>query len=158
MEGTIPGTEMGVFVWSFTSSEGSTSVYVQFEGDNPMVGELRRSFGSAAGCGFTVTQRWWRQRRCRWLVSIFTPKWLRWWCAVLGAYVSVLKFVRVVVSVSTHFVPMLFLLIWHSSASTLIKKTHHTLTYKTRYITLGVSNFSKPNKSPREAVVNDGLL
>jgi hypothetical protein len=42
--------------------------------------------------------------RCRRLVSIFTPKWLRWWCVVSGAFVSVLGFVHVVVSASARYV------------------------------------------------------
>jgi hypothetical protein len=40
----------------------------------------------------------------------------------LGAFVSVLGFVRVVVFASARYVPMLFLLIWHSSAPALISK------------------------------------
>jgi hypothetical protein len=101
-------------------------VYVQFEGNSPMVGELRRSFGSATGCGFTVTQRWWRgvgdlSRSslpsgwdggvlCRVRLFLFWGLFM-WWCPL-----------RPVMWIS-------FLLIWHRSAPALIKKTPHPLTY-----------------------------
>jgi hypothetical protein len=53
-----PGTDMGVFSDASLDPEGSTFGYVQLECDSPMVEELRRSFGRAAGCDFGVTQRW----------------------------------------------------------------------------------------------------
>jgi hypothetical protein len=118
----LPWYWAGSMCWGFSGSEGSTTVFVHLECDNFMVEELRGALELAAG------------RALAWYIvgddgagvgGLFRsslPCGWGWWCVVSGVFVSVQGFVRMVVYASARYVPMLFLLTWHSSAPDLIKK------------------------------------